>query len=85
MARALVATDAPGCRNLVEPGVTGFLCDVRSGPSLARAMESFLRLTRQQRAEMGKRARQMVEERFSDERVNEAYLKVLQSMKRDVR
>ncbi len=38
MARPLVATDAPGCRNLVEPGVTGFLCEVRSGPSLAEAM-----------------------------------------------
>ena len=30
MGRPLIATDAPGCRNLVEPGVTGFLCDVRS-------------------------------------------------------
>lgn len=83
--RPLVATDAPGCRNLIEPGVTGFLCDVRSGSSLARAMERFLRLTPDERAEMGGRARQMVEERFSDVRVNEAYLKVLQGMKRDGR
>jgi glycosyltransferase involved in cell wall biosynthesis len=81
MGRPLIATDAPGCRNLVETGVTGFLCDVRSAASLAGAMERFLRLTLDERAEMGGRARQMVEERFSDERVNEAYLQVLQGMK----
>ena len=85
MGRALVATDAPGCRNLVEAGVTGFLCDVRSAASLAGAMERFLRLTPDERVEMGGRARQMVEERFSDEHVNDAYLKVLQGMKGDGR
>ena len=85
MGRPLIATDAPGCRTLIEPGVTGFLCDVRSGSSLASAMEDFLRLAPDERADMGGRARQMVEERFSDERVNEAYLQVLQGMNRDGR
>ena len=82
MGRPLVATDAPGCRNLVEPGVTGFLCDVRSAVSLAGAMERVLRLTPDERVKMGGRARQMVEERFSDERVSEAYLAVLGRLKR---
>ena len=41
-------------------------------------MERFLRLTPDERVEMGGRARQMVEERFSDERVSEAYLAVLE-------
>ena len=77
MARPLVATDAPGCRNLVEPGETGFLCEVRSAQSLAEAMSKIAGLSPGQREEMGKRARQMVEERYSDERVNEAYLAVL--------
>jgi glycosyltransferase involved in cell wall biosynthesis len=85
MGRPLIATDAPGCRNLIEPGVTGFPCDVRSGSSLASAMERLLRLTPDERAEMGGRARQMVEERFSDEHVNEAYLQVLLGMNRDGR
>ena len=81
MARPLVATDAPGCRNLVEPGETGFLCEVRSGRSLAEAMSKIAGLSPGQRAEMGKRARQMVEDRYSDERVNEAYLVVLMTGK----
>lgn len=77
MARPLVATDAPGCRDLVEFGVTGFLCEVRSGRSLAEAMSRIACLSPDGRAAMGGRARQMVEERYSDERVNEAYLAVL--------
>ena len=77
MARPLVATDAPGCRNLVEPDETGFFCEVRSGRSLAEAMSKIAGLSPGQREEMGKRARQMVEDRYSDERVNEAYLVVL--------
>ena len=85
MGRPLIATDAPGCRNLVEPGVSGFMCDVQSAASLAGAMESFLRLTPHERVEMGRRARQMVEQRFSDERVHEAYLVILGRMKRTAR
>ena len=77
MARPLVATDAPGCRNLVESGETGFRCEVRSGRSLAEAMFKIVDLSPNERAAMGRRARQMVEERYSDERVNEAYLAVL--------
>jgi glycosyltransferase involved in cell wall biosynthesis len=85
MGRPMVATDAPGCRNLVEAGVTGFLCEVRSGPSLAEAMEKFARLSQDERSAMGGRARQMVEDRFSDELVNEAYLKVLERLGRQAR
>jgi glycosyltransferase involved in cell wall biosynthesis len=85
MGRPLIATDAPGCRHVVEPGVTGFMCDVQSAASLAGAMDSFLHLTPDERVEMGRRARQMVEERFNDERINEAYLVILGRMKRTAR
>ena len=82
MARPLVATDAPGCRNLVEPGNTGFLCEVRSGPSLAEAMSRIAGLSSDNRVAMGKRARKMVEDRYSDERVNNAYLMALRTRSR---
>ena len=85
MGRPLIATDAPGCRDLVEPEVTGYLCELRSGPSLAAAMGKFARLSPDERAAMGGRARQMVEDRFSDEGVNEAYLKVLERLGREAR
>jgi glycosyltransferase involved in cell wall biosynthesis len=77
MARPLIATDVPGCRELVEDGVSGFLCAARDGSSLAQAMKRFARLSRRETREMGRSARAMVEERYSEELVLRAYLDVL--------
>ena len=35
MGRPLIATDVPGCRDVVEHEVNGLLCEVRSATSLA--------------------------------------------------
>jgi glycosyltransferase involved in cell wall biosynthesis len=77
MARPMVATDVPGCREIVRDGDTGFLCAARSAESLADAMESMLRLSPNERAAMGVRARRTVELQFDQERVAAAYLEVL--------
>ena len=46
MARPLIATDVPGCRDVVEDGVNGYLCAVRDPASLAEAMRTVARLAR---------------------------------------
>jgi len=38
MARPLIASDVPGCRELVEDGLNGYLCKARDPDSLAAAM-----------------------------------------------
>ena len=53
MARPLIATDVPGCRSVVDDGVTGYLCKVRDGDDLARSMDTFLALPRAERAQHG--------------------------------
>jgi glycosyltransferase involved in cell wall biosynthesis len=77
MARPLIATDVPGCRQLVEDGVTGFLCAARDSASLAEAMKKLARLSPQERRRMGEAARAMVEQRYSEEFVVRAYLDAL--------
>lgn len=77
MGRPLIGTDVPGCRQIVEDGITGYRCFVRSPSSLAEAMMKIIRLPRRQRQEIGNRARAMVEARFSDERVSAAYVAAL--------
>ena len=37
MAEPIVTTDAPGCRETVQPGVNGYLVPVRDADALARA------------------------------------------------
>jgi glycosyltransferase involved in cell wall biosynthesis len=38
--RPIITTDAPGCRQTIEPGVSGFLVPPRDAVALARAMAS---------------------------------------------
>ena len=44
MGRPIVATDVPGCREVVEDGVNGLLCEVRNADSLTEALERMLTL-----------------------------------------
>jgi glycosyltransferase involved in cell wall biosynthesis len=77
MARPLVATNVPGCRDVVDDGVNGFLCAVRDAESLASAMLRIARLPAGERAAMGEASRRKVQERFSEDLVVRAYLDVL--------
>jgi glycosyltransferase involved in cell wall biosynthesis len=77
MARPMVATDVPGCRDLVAEDENGFLCEARAPESLAAAMEKMLRLSPAERAAMGARARQRVEREFDQALVVDAYLEAL--------
>lgn len=61
MARPAITTDVPGCRSVVESGVTGFLCEARDAQSLAAALERFLLLPPQDRKAMGSAARDRME------------------------
>ena len=80
MARPLIATDVPGCRDVVDDGENGYLCDVRDSASLAAAMRKFAFLPQPQRLAMGKAARRKVQEQFSEEFVLRAYLGLLSSL-----
>lgn len=77
MARPLIATDVPGCRDVVEEGVNGYLCSVRDSGSLASAMRRLAELPEAGRLAMGEEARRKVQRRFSEELVVRAYLDVL--------
>ena len=80
MARPLIAADVPGCRDVVEDGVNGYLCAVRDAGSLAAAMRRLLQLPRAQQLAMGEAGRCQVQERFSETLVVRAYLDVLTSL-----
>lgn len=73
MGRALVATDAPGCREMVIPGETGYLVQVGDASSLAQAMARLCESPREIGA-MGRRARRLVETCYDQRLVNQACL-----------
>jgi glycosyltransferase involved in cell wall biosynthesis len=74
MARPLVASDVPGCREVIDDGVNGFLCTVKSPDSLAAAMLRIAAMRPDQRAAMGAAGRRKVAAEFDQRLVAEAYL-----------
>ncbi len=64
--RAMVATNVPGCREIVIPGETGLLVPIDDAPALADAIGRLLRQG-ELRAQFAAAARRLVLERFSAE------------------
>lgn len=83
MERPLIASDVPGCRDVVDEGVNGFLCAVRNPASLATAMKRLSELPPEQRLAMGQAGRRKVQDRFSEKLVVQAYLDVLVGLSPD--
>lgn len=74
--RAVITTDAPGCRETVQDGVNGFLVAPRNSTELAEAM---LRLAEsaELRENMGRRSRALAEEKYDVHRVNTAMIEAM--------
>ncbi|KVA06172.1 glycosyltransferase family 4 protein [Burkholderia ubonensis] len=73
MGRPVVATDVPGCRDVVADGDTGLLCRVRDSASLAERLAQMIALGPDGRAAMGRRGRQKVVAEFDEQKVVERY------------
>lgn len=71
--RALIATDVPGCRELVEDGANGLLVPDRAVEALAGAIERLARDPSLRRA-LAEEARRRVETQFSSHIVHTAIL-----------
>ena len=79
MARPLIATDVPGCRDVVEDGTNGFLCRVRDPKDLATAMIRMIEAGSQRRKKMGRAGRRKVETNFAQALVIDRYLEAVQT------
>jgi glycosyltransferase involved in cell wall biosynthesis len=77
MARPLIATDVPGCREVVDEGINGWLCRPANADDLAERMLRFATLDEKARAEMGRQSRLKAEREFSEDIVVDAYLSEL--------
>jgi len=78
--RPLIATNVPGCKDLVIEGETGFLCNPKDAEDLASAMIRFMKLSDMQKKEIGLNARKLVEEKFDHNIVINKYLETIQEL-----
>ena len=69
MGRAIITTDAPGCRETVIHGQNGYLVPVKSVEELVQAMQTFIN-DPQLMLRMGQRSREIALEKYDVHQVN---------------
>jgi glycosyltransferase involved in cell wall biosynthesis len=75
-----VTTDVPGCRNIIQDGVNGFLCKPYSAVSLQSAMEQMLKISKEELHKLGERSRENILLKFDEQIVINSFCKVLDEL-----
>lgn len=77
MGRAVITTDAPGCRETVVDGDNGFLVPIKSVDALAEAMDCLI-TDPSLAIRMGQRGRQIAIDKYDVNKVNAVMLKEME-------
>lgn len=80
MAKPLVATNVAGCKEVVEDGVNGLLCEVRSAKDLAKKMKLMRNLEEKRRTEMGRASREIAVRKFGEHLVIAKYKEAVRTL-----
>ncbi len=80
--RAVVTTDVPGCRDAIEPDVTGVLVPVKSAGALADRLQALIEAP-EERMRMGKAGRELAERAFSIDRIVNQHLAIYKELLED--
>ena len=73
--RAIITTDAIGCKECVDEGINGFKVPVYSTKELAQAIEKLI-LNKELLIQMGNRSRHKAENEFNVDNVINTHLKI---------
>ena len=79
-ARPIITTNRPGCADVVDDGINGFLVKERDSQDLIQKMYQFMELPWETRRNMGLAGRIKVEEEFDRQIVVEKYMEKLQKL-----
>ena len=77
MARPIVATDVPGCREVVDDGETGLLCKARDAEDLTQKLAAIIDMGAEARHAMGVQGRNKMIAEFDERHVVDRYFTTL--------
>jgi len=80
MEKPIITTDNVGCRDVVDDGLNGYLCEVRNAQDLADKMEMMLGLSDDERVLMGKAGREKMVREFDESIVIGKYIRTIKAI-----
>jgi galacturonosyltransferase len=78
--RPIITTDRPGCREIVDDGVNGYIVKQQDKQDCIEKIKKFINLPYEDKREMGEAARRKVEREFDRQIVVNAYLEEIDSL-----
>ncbi|MCL2019381.1 MAG: glycosyltransferase family 4 protein [Oscillospiraceae bacterium] len=81
--RPVIASDIPGCKEIVDDGVTGFLCKVKDADDLSLKIEKFIMLPYKEKVSMGLLAREKMQREFDRNIVIDSYMRETKKIQGD--
>ncbi|MFW5607153.1 MAG: glycosyltransferase family 4 protein [Campylobacter hyointestinalis] len=80
MLKPIITTNTIGCKDVVDDGVNGFLCEVQNVEDLTYKMEKMLNLSTKKRNQMGSAGRKKIMQKYNEKFVINKYLYEIKQM-----
>ena len=80
--RPVITTNRPGCREVIDDGINGYLVKKKDSGDLIRVLERFIGLNTEERRRMGLAGRKKVEREFDRRIVVRKYIEELNEVER---
>ena len=78
--RAIISTDRPGCRETIDDGINGYIVREKDSADLIEKVESFMKLSYEEKKQMGLAGREKVEREFDRNIVVNRYLETVREL-----
>ncbi len=75
LGRPCIASNIPGCMEIIDHGVTGYLCEAKDALSLEESLRKFIALSYEERSQMGVLGRLKMEREYDRTIIIEHYLR----------
>lgn len=79
--RTIITTNRAGCKEIIDDGVNGYIINEKDTKDLIQKIEKFIKLSNEERKQMGLAGRKKVEKEFDRQTVVEEYLKQINFFK----
>jgi len=80
MGKPIITTNVEGCREVVDDGINGYLCNVRDADDLAKKMKIILSMDYKDVVKMGLEGRKKMEIKFDEKIVIDKYMSIVRQI-----